>query len=258
MALGIIPVVLICKQLKLTKSVTVACSLIYIFFPTLANGCLYDFHENKFLTVLIMWALYFIVSKKWIGTLVLCALVLTVKEDAAIYVMAIALYILAYRKEYILGGGILIGAVIYFSIATVIVGNLGDGVMTTRLSNYMLEGEDGFSAVVKTIVSDFGYFVSQIFTSDKIMFMVWMLLPVAFAPFFSEKKSLLLLLIPMLVVDLMSNWQYQYDVKFQYTYGVAGLIVFMTILVISQAKPELRNKIPVSYTHLTLPTTSRV
>ena len=29
-ALGIIPVVLICKQLKLTKSVTVACSLIYI------------------------------------------------------------------------------------------------------------------------------------------------------------------------------------------------------------------------------------
>ena len=242
-ALGIIPVVLICKQLKLTQSVTVACSLIYIFFPTLANGCLYDFHENKFLTVLIMWALYFIVSKKWIGTLVFCALVLTVKEDAAIYVMAIALYILAYRKEYILGGGILIGAVIYFAIATVIVGNLGDGVMTTRLSNYMLEGEDGFSAVVKTIVSDFGYFVSQIFTSDKIMFMVWMLLPVAFAPFFSEKKSLLLLLIPMLVVDLMSNWQYQYDVKFQYTYGVAGLIVFMTILVISQAKPELRNKI---------------
>ncbi len=242
-ALGVIPVVLICKKLELTQSVTVACSIIYIFFPTLANGCLYDFHENKFLTVLIMWALYFIISKKWIGTLIFCVLVLTVKEDAAIYVMAIALYIIACRKEYLLGGGILVGALIYFTIATTVVAELGDGVMTGRLSNYMASGEDGFSAVIKTCLSDFGYLISQVFTADKIMFMVWMLLPVAFAPFFSQNKSLLLLLIPMLVVDLMSNWQYQYDVKFQYTYGVAGLIVFMAILVVSQAKDKTKNKI---------------
>jgi len=242
-ALGVIPVVLICKKLKLTQSVTVGCSIIYLFFPTLANGCLYDFHENKFLTVLIMWALYFIISKKWIGTVIFCALVLTVKEDAAIYIMAIALYVIAYRKEYLLGGGLLAGAVIYFAIATSVVNTLGDGIMTNRLSNYMLQGENGFSAVVKTCFSDFGYFISQIFTADKIMFMVWMLLPVAFAPFFSEKKSMLLLLVPMLVVDLMSNWPYQYDVKFQYTYGVAGLIVFMAIMVLSQAKPSTRNKL---------------
>ncbi|MEE1154876.1 MAG: DUF2079 domain-containing protein [Acutalibacteraceae bacterium] len=242
-ALGVIPVVLICKELKLTTSTTVVCSLIYLLFPTLANGCLYDFHENKFLTVLIMWALYFIVKNKLIGILVFCGLILTVKEDAAIYVMSIALYIILSRKDYLLGGFVLTGALIYFVIATGVVADLGDGVMTDRLINYMPQGTSGFGAVAKTCFSNFGYFVSQIFTADKIMFMFWMFIPVAFTPFISKEKSLMVLLIPMLVVDLMSNWQYQYDVKFQYTYGVAGLLVFMAILVISQVDKNTRNKI---------------
>ncbi len=242
-ALGVIPVVLICKELKLTTSTSVICSLIYLLFPTLANGCLYDFHENKFLTVLIMWALYFIVKNKFLGTIVFCALILTVKEDAAIYVMAIALYIILNRKDYLLGGFVFVGAVIYFVIATGVVADLGDGVMTDRLANYMPQGTSGFGAVVKTCLANFGYFISQIFTADKIMFMFWMLIPVAFTPFISKEKSLMVLLIPMLVVDLMSNWQYQYDVKFQYTYGVAGLLVFMAVLVISQVEKTTRNKI---------------
>lgn len=237
---GAVPVVLMCKHFKFSELVTGLCCLMYLFYPTLANGCLYDFHENKFLTVLIMWAMYFIVKEKWVGIVIFCALILTVKEDAAIYVMSIALYMILTRKQYYLGGAILAGAVIYFSIATSVVATLGDGVMTNRLENYMANGESGFSAVIKTCLSNFGYFISQVFVADKIMFMCWMLIPVAFAPFISKNKTLIVLLIPMLVVDLMSNWKYQYDVKFQYTYGVAGLILFMAYLVMAEAKPETR------------------
>ena len=240
---GIIPVVLICKKLDLNATLTILCCCIYIFFPTLSNGCLYDFHENKFLTVLIMWTLYFIVSKRRIGIIILCLLVMSVKEDAAIYVMSIALYVFAHEKKYIDGSILFLLSIIYFVAATSIVNSLGDGIMTDRLSNYMPEGKDGFGAVIETCISDFGYLLSQVFTADKIMFMVWMLLPVGFAPFMSGKKSLLVLLIPMLVIDLMSNWQYQYDVKFQYTFGVAGLIVFMTILIISQSDSLRKNQI---------------
>ncbi|MEE1281013.1 MAG: DUF2079 domain-containing protein [Acutalibacteraceae bacterium] len=240
-SLGAIPVVLICKHFKFSELITALCCMIYLFYPTLANGCLYDFHENKFLTVLIMWAMYFIVKEKWIGIVIFCALILTVKEDAAIYVMSIALYMIITRKQYWLGGAILAGAVIYFSIATSVVATLGEGVMTNRLDNYMPGDEAGFSAVVKTCLANFGYFISQIFVADKIMFMCWMLIPVAFAPFISKNRTLIVLLIPMLVVDLMSNWKYQYDVKFQYTYGVAGLILFMLYLVISEANPKTRS-----------------
>lgn len=247
-AIGVIPVVLICKKLNLSQSITVMFSVMYIFYPTLSNGCLYDFHENKFLTVLIMWTLYFLISDNLIGTTIFCILTLTVKEDAAIYIMAIALYVIVTRKKYLLGCGILLGSIVYFVFATNMVSEfnvIGDGIMTNRLENYMLNSDDGFTGVAKTCIVDFGYLLSQVFTTDKIMFMVWMFLPVAFAPFFSEKKSLFLLLIPMLVVDLMSNWQYQYDVKFQYTYGVAGLLIFIAILVVASFnnKKSSQNKI---------------
>lgn len=246
-ALGIIPVVLICKKMDFSETVTIMFSIMYIFYPTLSNGCLYDFHENKFLTMLIMWTLYFIISENWIGTLIFSILTLTVKEDSAIYIIAIALYILISRKKYFFGGTLLLISFAYFVFATNMVSSfnvLGEGIMTGRLENYMPEGsaEGGFGSVVKTCLSNFGYFLSQVFTADKIMFMVWMLLPVAFAPFFSKDKSIFLLLVPMLVVDLMSNWQYQYDVKFQYTYGVAGLVVFIAIVVFSAFKDDSKKQ----------------
>lgn len=242
-AIGVIPVVLICRHFKLSQSITVVISLMYFFFPSLANGCLYDFHENKFLTVLILWVMYFILKDNLIGSAVFCVLTLTVKEDAAIYIMAIALFVILVRKKYIFGAAMLAGAVLYFLIASSVVAALGDGIMDDRLQNYMASGESGLGAVVKNCLSDFGYLLSQVFTRDKILFMVWMLLPVAFAPFLSEKKSMLVLFVPMLAVDLMSNWKYQYDIGFQYTYGAAALIIFMTIVVISEAKRSTQNKI---------------
>lgn len=240
-AIGVIPVILICRHLKLSRSITAVISLMYFFFPSFANGCLYDFHENKFLTVLILWALYFIIKDNLIGSAVFCLLTLTVKEDAAIYIMAIALFLILTRKKFIFGSIMLAGAIVYFLIAGSVVASLGSGIMDDRLANYMVNGEGGLGAVVKNCLSDFGYLLSQVFTQDKIIFMVWMLLPVAFAPFLSEKKSMLVLFIPMLAVDLMPDWPYQYDIGFQYTYGAAALIIFMTIMVIAGAKQKTKN-----------------
>lgn len=242
-AAGVVPVILICRRLNLGPAVQSACALIYIFFPALANGCLYDFHENKFLTVLIMWAMYFIIKENTIGTIVFCALTLTVKEDAAIYIMAIALYIILSQKKYLLGGGILTGAIVYFVFAASMVAMFGDGVMTSRLGNYMAAGEMGFGAVIKTCFGNIGYLLSQVFTAEKLMFAVWMLLPVGFAPFLSRNKSLLVLLIPMVVVNLMSNWQYQYNISYQYTYGSAALIIFMLIVVIAKKNSKTKNSL---------------
>lgn len=231
-AAGVFAVVLLCKKLELTANTTIAFIIIYIFFPSLSNGCLYDFHENKFLTVLILWTLYFVISKNTALMFVFAGLTLMVKEDAAIYIIAISLYMILGRKDYLKGVILLLASGVYFVIATNIVAAMGDGVMIGRLDNYIPEGENGFLAVAKTCFLNFGYFISQIFTAEKIPFIIWMLLPLAFAPFMGEKKAILLLLIPMLVIDLMSNWQYQYDINYQYTFGVAALVIFMAVMAV--------------------------
>ncbi len=230
-ALGIFAVYLICKKLELSPKATLAFELIYAFYPCLFNGCFYDFHENKLLTTIILFLFYFIISEKKIAMLVCSLLLLMVKEDAAIYLIVIALYVLISRKSYIYGTIMLSMAVLYFIIANKVVASLGtEGVMMWRLSDYFINGDETYSSVLKSIIFDLGYLIKMMFTADKFPFLIWMFLPVLFTPFASGKISDLVLLLPMIPINLMQSWQYQYNIDYQYTYGVAAMVIFLAIL----------------------------
>ena len=238
-AAGVFAVYLICGKLGFSGKLTLALELMYAFYPCLINGTFYDFHENKFLTTIILFLFYFILCKNTVWEFVFAFMLLMVKEDAAIYLIAIALFMMINRKE-LLRGGIMLGmAIVYFLIAQQIVAAVGgEGVMISRLSDYFVNGEQGFFSVFKSVFFDMGFLIKQMFTAEKLPFILWMLAPVAFAPFATKKISSLILLFPIIPINLMQSWKYQYDVDFQYTYGVAALILISTILVIAKLKSE--------------------
>lgn len=238
-AAGIFAIYLIAGKLKLSGKLTVALELIYAFYPCLFNGTFYDFHENKFLTTIILFLFYFIISKNTVWEFVFAFLLLSVKEDAAIYLIVIALFVCINRKE-VLRGLIMLGmALVYFIIAQQIVAASGtEGVMISRLSDYFVNGEKGFASVIKAVFFDFGFLIKQMFTVEKLPFVLWMFAPVLFAPFMTKKISSLILLFPIIPINLMQSWQYQYDVDYQYTYGVAALIIMSTIFVITKLKSD--------------------
>nr|WP_316622824.1 DUF2079 domain-containing protein [uncultured Ruminococcus sp.] len=238
-AAGIFAIYLIAGKLKLSGKLTVALELIYAFYPCLFNGTFYDFHENKFLTTIILFLFYFIISKNTVWEFVFAFLLLSVKEDAAIYLIVIALFVCINRKE-VLRGLIMLGmALVYFIIAQQIVAASGtEGVMISRLSDYFVNGEKSFISVMKSVFFDFGFLIKQMFTVEKLPFVLWMFAPVLFAPFMTKKISSLILLFPIIPINLMQSWQYQYDVDYQYTYGVAALIIMSTIFVITKLKSD--------------------
>ena len=73
---------------------------VFLLYPTMRSGLFYDFHENKFLTPLLLWLLYFTekeglsLKAKNLLIAVFTLLSLMVKEDAAIYVACIGLFML--------------------------------------------------------------------------------------------------------------------------------------------------------------------
>lgn len=240
-ALGVIPVYLICKKLGLSGKITLAFEFIYAFYPCLFNGCFYDFHENKLLTTIILFLMYFIISDKTLLTLTFSVLLLSVKEDAAIYLIVIALYVIISRKNYSVGSIMLALAVVYFVIAQKVVAALGtEGVMMWRLSDYFVNGEEGFFAVFKSVLFDMGYLIKMMFTADKFPFLIWMFLPLMFTSFMQKQVSALILLLPIIPINLMQSWQYQYNIDYQYTYGVAALIIFLSIIAIKNLKGNTR------------------
>ena len=50
----------------------------------------------------------------------------------------------------------------------------------------------------------------------------------------------MVLLLPLLVINLMPRWMYQYNIDFQYTYGTAALLVFAAVTFLSERGKKAR------------------
>ncbi len=244
LASGVIPLYLLTKHLGLSKKVQWILCTAFCFYPALTGGQFYDIHENLFLTPFLLWLVYFYEKKQYIPTFLFAVFTLLVKEDAAIYVAAFALYILCGRKDYKRGLPLLIGAVIYFFIATAILTHFGDGAMTaSRFDPYLPDDSNSMVDVLKTVFFNPALLFREIFTAEKIRFLLQMLLPLAFLPLFSKKTSRLLLLIPLLLVNLMPNWVYQYSIHFQYVFGSLAFLFYLTALNVKDLPSTLRRSI---------------
>ena len=255
--LGVFPIRRICRSLGLDNTVSAVLCAVYVFYPTMANGCFYDFHENKLLSVLILYTVSFWLERRMGLTALFALLTLSVKEDAMIYVAAISLWMfIGGRRKSEKLFAVSIGAlsIVYFLFACQMIRVCGGEIMTSRFENFTPAGaKGGLLSVIRTCFYDIGYLLHEVFAgadtdkfneltygAQKLEFVLWTCAPLAFLPFASRRGRNLVLLIPLLVINLMPDWLYQFDIDFQYTYGSAALIIVCAILAIAEMRPERR------------------
>ena len=123
----------------------------FSFYPAVAGGTMYDFHENCFLLPFILWLLYFAEKEKHILMYVFMLLTFSIKEDAAVYVAFIALYLIFSGRKKLHGSAMLFSSVAYFVFAVTFLRHFGEGAMTGRFENFMTDPELGLIDVIFTI-----------------------------------------------------------------------------------------------------------
>lgn len=244
-ALGIIPLLLILFEKKVSNGLIIFISVIYAFFPIFASSNYYDFHENAFLTFILLFIFYFIEKKKMIPYYIFIALLLMVKEDAAFYGLVIGLFLILNKKDYIKGLITCFVSLLYFYIAVSYLNNFGSGAMTNRFSNLIYDSNSGIFGMIKTFINNPGYTIRQIFLTNeyngnKFLYMLVLLLPLGFIPIIIKKPSYLILLIPCLL-NLLTLYSYQYSFYFQYSYAIIAFLFYLTILNITEIKEDVRN-----------------
>ena len=243
-ASGAIPLYLIAKKKNLNRFFVTCVLVLYFLFPASAGGCFYDFHENKMLLPIVLWLLYFIEQNKSLGIWVFMVLTLLVKEDAAIYVACIGLFLMAARKQYRRGFVMFGVSVVYFLAVVYYLEHFGDGAMLGRYSNFII-GDGGVFSILVTILKDPSYLFSQVFTMEKMEFVLLMIVPLLGMPFFTKRISHYILLIPFLVINLMTDNPYQHSIYYQYTYGVTALLFYLTVLHLSEWEEKKAKKMAV-------------
>ncbi len=240
--LGAVPVYFICKNRKYSNFISFGLAAVFLLYPTMRTGLFYDFHENKFLPVMLLWLIYFIDNtkmqkkKRIAGIIIFALLSLMIKEDAAIYVACIGLFNLVYKKDSgdkKTGAILFLGAVLYFFIVFYCLGKFGAGNAITsigRYDNLMVSSEDGLTGMIMNIIKDPAFVIKQLLKKEKLEFIFWTMMPLLFIPLFVKKISMYILLIPYMVMNLLTNYTYQYDIGFQYTYGSCTLLIYMAVL----------------------------
>ena len=257
-ASGVIPVFLLCRNAKMGGKATMLVCLIYSFFPALAGSCFYDLHENCFLTPILLWLFWSFETKKTVPLYICAVLLLMVKEDAAVYLLVFALYLLLSRRS-CRHGAVLAGmAVVWFGAAMLILSRTSSywsayyaelgvsanpsiaGPMISRYNNLVADTDGNLPDALRSLLVNPGYLLTQLFTTskngwEKFVYFLQMILPLGFLPFCTRKPSRWLLLTPWLM-NLLTMYQYQYNIGFQYHYGISAFLIYAMILNL----PELR------------------
>lgn len=225
---------------------TLVCAML-LLYPAFSGGTGYDIHENCFLTPLLLWLFCGIDKKNRVVTWAAAILTLMVKEDAAVYVAVIALWlivktVLRIRKQdagNLITGIAMLGISLgWFFLVTGFLAKSGDGVMTYRYSNFLYDGSSSLLTVIKSVILSPMKAVYECADPEKLQFIALTLLPLLGLPLLTRRYERYILLIPYLLVNLMSDYSYQHNIFFQYTFGSAAFLVYLTAVNLADIKMD--------------------
>ena len=212
-------------------------------YPSYSGGASYDIHENAFLTPLILWLFWGLDRRSIPITVIAAALTCMVKEDAAVYTAVIGLWQITrgclYKTKnwnFTAGLCLLAGSVAYFLAATGYLAQCGDGVMTGRYRNFMYDGSDSLFTVIKAVLLCPMKAVFEAADAEKLEFLGLTMGTLLGLPLMTRRYERYLLLIPYLLVNLMSDYQYQHSIFFQYTYGTTACLFYLAVVNLADLK----------------------
>ena len=236
---AVIPLWKIGKHHGLTGVQRMLVCAVLLLYPAFSGGTSYDIHENCFLTPLILWLLYGIDRKNAVITAIAAVLTLMVKEDAAVYVAVVALWLIVKTvlrlkkldvQNLITGISLLAISLGWFFLVTGYLAKSGDGVMTYRYNNFMYDGSSSLITVIKSVILNPMKAVYECVDAEKLYFIAMTLLPLLGLPLLTRRYERYILLIPYILVNLMSDYQYQHDIFFQYTFGSNAFLMYLTVV----------------------------
>lgn len=209
---AIVPLWNIGKLYGLQPKYRMLICLLLLTYPAFSGGTSYDLHENCFLTPLLLWLIFGIDSGKLSIMSIATILTCFVKEDAAVYVGIIAFYFVMRsvlhkdKRMLLVSLIILLVSIVWFCLVTTYLSIIGEGVMNYRYNNFMYGGSESLLTVIKVVLTCPMKAIYECVDYEKLKFIGLTLIPVVGLPLITRRYERLILLIPYILVNLMSDY----------------------------------------------------
>jgi uncharacterized membrane protein len=240
LALGAWPVFLIARDKLRNETLAALLAVAYLLHPVVGwTNLSEDFHPDAFEVPLVLFAVWFLLRHRWVGYWVCVGALLLVKEDVGLLTFALGVYV-ALRHDRRVGLITCLVSAAYFLVVlyVLIPAFLGAGSIHTGRIPY--GGPFGF---VGKVLTDPGTVFSGVFTERRGWYVWQLFAPIAFVPFLAP--SLLLIASAPLMINLVTEFGYQFDVRYHYSTLILPILFVAAIFGVASAPPRSRRAIVV-------------
>jgi uncharacterized membrane protein len=196
-----IPLFLLSRRVLGVGWIAVVFAGAFLLHPALHGINLYEFHSLALVVPLLVWSVYFLERGSWWGYWVVLSLILLTREDMALLACGIGLYVADSMRRPRAGIATILCAVLYFALVKIfvmaepgiIMSGKGDS-YSFRTSFEQMLPREGSGAIdfLLVLLTNPIFALRVALEEDKLRFLLLILLPVLFLPFFARGRQILL------------------------------------------------------------------
>jgi uncharacterized membrane protein len=234
-ALGALPVYLLARHLLKSTILATLLAAAYLLNPALQQGNLEQFHVEAFEAPLLGFAIYAAVVWRPKLLVVLVFLLLMCKQDDALYVLPLGLWVTWRRQRQvgatIFGLGVLVAAIDNFLVVPILM----NGIPTTY-GGWIPFG--GMSAAITTLIRRPGQFWAYAISQGRPWYLWQMVFSTGLLSLMAP--GVLAIALPELAFDTLSDFGYQHQILRHYSMPLVAILMCASAYAIARAPSAAR------------------
>jgi uncharacterized membrane protein len=211
LAAGAIPVFMYARRRLPANWMAFVCGIAYLCHPAVGWTNVENFHPDAFAGVLVGFAVYGALERKWRVYAVFVVLALMVKEDVALVIAPLGVWV-ALRRDRRIGIITILGSLAFAAYAILVVMRTLTGVVGRNVWRIPFGGPFG---LLRRLVSHPGEVWDHLRSDGRPYYLWQMTAPFAFV--FARLPDVALISALVLFTNVLSTFAYQYDIHYHYS-----------------------------------------
>ena len=234
LGLGAVPVFLYARKRLASEWMAFVLATAYLLHPAVGWTNVENFHPDSFLGVLVGFAIWAALTRRWKAYVVFVVLALLVKEDVSLLVVPLGIWV-AIKRDRRIGLLTIVGSLGFMAIAMLVVMRGLTGMATRNAWRIPFGGPFGFLKRLFTHPRD----VYDHLTSEDRPWYLWQMLA-PFAGVFLRRPSVAAIGSLVLAANIVSTFYYQYNIKYHYSLIVVPALAMGTAYAVAAFGPRAR------------------
>jgi uncharacterized membrane protein len=227
-AAGAIPIFWTGRKLLANEWAGVMYAGVFLMYPALQAAVVFDFHGVTLAATFLAFALWALLRERYVAFGVASLLAMSCKEDMPLLVLMMGLYILLIQRQWRVGIITVVVSITWFAVANFVIipfySPVGDSIFVARYSSLGTSMEELILSFFTRPLSALAIALER----QKLLYWILLTMPVAFTSFLDP--LLLLLSLPSLAINTLSNYSATYTLnRFHYTAPIVPFVVVSSI-----------------------------